>query len=425
MAQTLTAALRERTREAHRRLESLPYPRALAGGELPIESYVNHLRALSTAQETLEHALASTTDHHCAAAWDERTGRLPVLKQDLVRFLDPPIPDIPIAQDAAKRLAEEIRACAAARPHALLGYLYVFEGAKLGGLVIGQWARDTFGLSDGPGAAYFDADAGRVRRRWDALTRRLDRLELEGSSRTAVLAAADAAFRGVHRVMEALFPFDPDALVLRVTSLNPEAGTHPITQDPGELGAVRRTTARMLAQCPYLVLRFGERGRRFTDSDGAWLISLAPYPQALVDAQVSWLGQVLASRGIPRILLERHLEMLVEELGTTDTSDPSAALKLRAAAGHLAAARRRRIPDEQLRAIGRLLEESPELQSLRGTPGAGELVASAVADEADGLSGAIAATVGWLSDPSRFSEGWVSAVQRALEQARAGVVERP
>ncbi|NCC28916.1 MAG: hypothetical protein EOM22_12440 [Gammaproteobacteria bacterium] len=67
---------------------------------------------------------------------------------------------------------------------------------------------------------------------------------------------------------------------------------HPIAEDPHELAAALHASDRILAQYPYLFLRFGERGRRFADSDSTWLATLVRRPQQRVDTQTAWIAAV-------------------------------------------------------------------------------------------------------------------------------------
>jgi hypothetical protein len=114
------------------------------------------------------------------------------------------------------------------------------------------------------------------------------------------------AFEGLARVFRALYPVNQEALRTLVTSLNPEAGSHPIPSDPRELQAAVRAGERCWQRFPYFSQRYGHRGEKFTSSDSAWLVTLVEYDQARVHQQVAWLGQVLAARGMPRLLLETH-----------------------------------------------------------------------------------------------------------------------
>ncbi|SDW24121.1 hypothetical protein [Thiocapsa roseopersicina] len=216
-------------------------------------------------------------------------------------------------------------------------------------------------------------------------------------------------------------PFDPASPDLRATRLNPEAGAHPIPEDPREIAAALRASERVLAQYPYLLMRFGERGRRFADSDTAWLVTLVRHPPRRVNAQTAWLGEVLASRGIPRILLERHLVVLAEELRRVDTIRAEDADKLSVAAETLAARRRAWIEDAQLATIARSFEQRLDDTWRERLPNSAEMIVSAVADEADGLTEAVSSTLGWLTDAERFPPAWIAAVEGALAQARASL----
>jgi hypothetical protein len=71
----------------------------------------------------------------------------------------------------------------------------------------------------------------------------------------------------------------PPGLTQPISALNAEAGDFEVTTDPAALAASELANARTLARFPYLVARFGERGRAFSRSDGAWLVSLAPRPR--------------------------------------------------------------------------------------------------------------------------------------------------
>src|SRR5688500_13777491 len=105
---------------------------------------------------------------------------------------------------------------------------------------------------------------------------------------------------------------------LPASSINPHAGTHPVTGDPSELEAARAAADRALEEFPYYLERYGERARLFGASDGAWLATLRDRDRDEIGREVLWLGSVLASRGMPRWLLERHLEVLHEELERLD-----------------------------------------------------------------------------------------------------------
>ncbi|RYE86097.1 MAG: hypothetical protein EOO75_16155 [Myxococcales bacterium] len=199
--------------------------------------------------------------------------------------------------------------------------------------------------------------------------------------------------------------------------LNPEAGTHAVTDDPDELPAALRAGQRSWDAQPYYALRYGDRGQLFTRSDSAWLVTLTAADQDAVDAQIAWLGRVLASRGMPRLLLERHLLVLHEELTAATPGRAADHARLAAAAARLAAERRRWVDDALLVEMDARLS-TPDAP----LPHAGELVASAVADERHGLTTAVPALLGWLASPAHFAPAWCQAVEAtaALVRERTG-----
>lgn len=206
--------------------------------------------------------------------------------------------------------------------------------------------------------------------------------------------------------------------------LNPEAGDHAVPEDPRELAAALRAGERTWERFPYYEKRYGERGRRFTQSDSAWLATLYDLPRGRAERQVLWLGGVLAARGMPRWLLEVHLEHLAEEMeGTGSPEGPRHGARLRELSGLLAQERRGAggMPDARLEALSAEFEASvasvPEGSRL---PGAGALLAAAAADERAGVMPHVAdAVAAWLLDASRFPDpAWAEAVRETLRRAR-------
>jgi hypothetical protein len=199
-------------------------------------------------------------------------------------------------------------------------------------------------------------------------------------------------------------------------ALNPEAGLHPVCDDPQELAAALRAGQRTWDTFPYYAERYGDRGRAFTRSDSAWIVTLVRSP-GTVAAQVLWLGSVLASRGMPRWLLEVHLEHLHEELVYALPRKLRVYASLQRAAEMLAGRRRARMPDVAFQAIERAFDERADPVWIARLPRTGALIAAAVADERDAISRAVPSLASWLSDPTRFPERWVEAVALTIEEA--------
>jgi hypothetical protein len=63
-----------------------------------------------------------------------------------------------------------------------------------------------------------------------------------------------------------------------------------------------------VARVSVLPKRYGERGWRFSLSDSGWLQTLRELSPDAARAQLLWLSNLLAARGMPRYLMARHLE---------------------------------------------------------------------------------------------------------------------
>jgi len=83
-------------------------------------------------------------------------------------------------------------------------------------------------------------------------------------------------------------------------TLNPEAGEHVISADAGEQAAAEAATRLSWREFPYYPKRYGERGWRFSLSDSGWLQTLCELSPDAARAQLLWLSNLLAARGMPR-----------------------------------------------------------------------------------------------------------------------------
>jgi hypothetical protein len=201
-------------------------------------------------------------------------------------------------------------------------------------------------------------------------------------------------------------------------AINAEAGDHAVTGDPVERAAAERAIRRSYAQFPYYGLRYGARGRRFSASDSAWLVTLCDLSPAQASEQALWLGTVLSSRGMPRWLLECHLAQLHEELVRARPADAARYAALDACAAALRERRRRVLSDDDLAALDRAFDaRAPEAEARR-LPHTGGMLAAATADERDGVDAAVPSLAHWLVDAERFSAEWIVAVHETLAEAR-------
>lgn len=180
--------------------------------------------------------------------------------------------------------------------------------------------------------------------------------------------------------------------------LNPLAGDVPIPEDPRELEAALRAGKISHRIFPYVDWRYGERGRKFTQSDSGWLAWLTRHSQERVDEQIRWLRNVLSNRGMPSSILEIHLNVLSRQL---TRCIPENEPKYRCLA--TSAERLRLESEQQIAASRRQALTENFVQSVGGSAtafsnGTASLLVSAVADEKLGVKNAVSSLEGWLLD---------------------------
>lgn len=421
--------LRDATAALHARAEALPFFDALAAGALPRAAYVDFLRALRPIHAALREQLLTCPDPRLRALAAGEPDRLPLLDRDLAALTgcahDAPA-ELTVAVVRGLVAAHALRAAAATSPAALAGFAYVLRGSALGGRAIAARLAASLGLSADRGLAWLTGDDDATPA-WARFVARLNALDLAPNDDAHAVAAARRLFDLVHDVLTALHPPHGAGRRELLAELNREAGTHPIARDPAVLEAALRAGERSWAAFPYYGARYGERGRAFTRSDSAWLASLCEVSADHAVREVVWLGSVLASRGMPQWLLERHLRVLHDELTALPrphaaASDPFA--NLARAADTLRSLRVAYLGDAALASLAAAFRARVPAAEARLVPNAGALVGAAVADERFGLARAVPSLLAWLADPDRFGPAWLAAVKDVLAEARATATKR-
>jgi hypothetical protein len=203
-----------------------------------------------------------------------------------------------------------------------------------------------------------------------------------------------------------------------VAALNPEAGNHAVTTDPRELRAAIRAGERTRERFVYYERRYGERGRRFTHSDSAWIVTLAGHPPGVAERQLRWLGGLLAARGMPRWLLEVHLEGLHAELVTAVPERRAGYDELLRVAGVFRDERLSHLDEATSAELAQAFDRRVGPAEAGVLPEASALLVAAVAEERAGLERGVESLLQWLADPERFSAGWVAAATGTVAAAR-------
>ena len=193
---------------------------------------------------------------------------------------------------------------------------------------------------------------------------------------------------------------------MSLNPLNPAAGDVPIPEDQREVDAALRAGPITLRIFPYLDWRYGERGRKFTASDSAWLAWLVRHDQTRVNEQILWLRSVLSNRGMPGWILEIHLRSLHKQLVRSIPEKRAAYHKLAAAAQLLGGQRREILSDEVWTKLALGFASAIGAPN-RITKGVGRMLVASVIDERLGVKNAVRSVESWLSgiDSLRRVEG--------------------
>ncbi len=410
--------LKAATFTAHARLQTAPFFQALAGCQLPLESYVGQLRALLAIHAVVEQAMIDCVDDRVRSVFREDMCKLALLRKDLQYFEPRAVADLKEAVEVALQTSNALRQQSIETPLAILGWLYVLEGSTLGASVLQPLVARAFLLGGDDGMAYLRNYGAAARSRWAEYSQRMNTLALESGQRAQITQAANELFAHLEALFRALYPFQQESKAYLAASINPEAGRHPVPDDARELQASVRAGDICWHRFPYFAARYGERGLGFARSDAAWQATLYPYPPAQILQQVQWLGRVLSARGMPTLLLQVQLEILVEELASAIPERRAAYEKLLPAAAALHAARSRFLTNAQTQELAAAFDLAVGPEWRARFPHTGSLLSAAVADECGGCEKAVDSLRTWMTDPRHFPAAWIDAVERTLAQAR-------
>lgn len=422
-SEKIMARLKAETKACHSKLESLPYFKALIEHRLPLECYVNQLRALSVLHGVFENEISASSDERVSSVWGKEMRKRPLLEEDLAFFKPRVIADAGAPIEAAHDMTGKIRLRAIEQPMSLLGYLYVLEGSTLGNSMHRPDVSATFHLDEWNGCRYYSSYQDQVAARWERFSKNMNDALSDPSLYNSVIEAAHEAFSGLETLYAALYPLGKTENRFHVTRINPEAGNHPVPQDEREIEAALIASGRSWDAFPYYALRYGERGKRFSDSDTCWLVTLTSLDPEVVQRQIDWLCRVLAVRGMPTFMMEQTLRFLHEELIRAVPDRAAAYEKLCVSADALRKKRENFFRDAAFQTLASEFDRAVGPKMAEAWRDTGKLVVSAVADEKNGIQGALAALLGWMTGESRFPDEWIHAVTDTVSKANSHKME--
>ncbi len=413
------AKLKVETKEYHAKLESLPFFKALIDHKLPLESYVNQLQALAVIHSVFENEIAISKDKRVLSIWNDGLKKLRFLQEDL-KFFEPRIELTHTSCiEAATAITEKIRLRRVDNPITLLGYLYVYEGSTLGNNMHRPDISETFHLDEINGCRYYSSYRDDVSTHWKQFSDKMNEVLDNPALHDRIVEAAYEAFAGLEELYKLLYPLDNTEKSLHVARINPEAGNYPIPDDEREIQAALKASTRSWTEFPYYEHRFGERGKRFSDSDSCWLVTLTRLDQKSLQSQIEWIGRVLANRGMPQIMLEQTLKYLHEELTLAIPENTASYDKLLSAAEILRRDRTELVSEKEFESLSGEFDQLAGAEFAKQFKNTGKLLVASVTDEKNGINGAVAAIKGWLTDDALFPDKWISGAKNIISKTMA------
>ena len=190
---TLTAQPRAATGPAHAQIEELPLSRAMAAGTVDREEYVRLLQHLFAAHMAWEpHAAKSPI-------WSDEMARIDAISRDLAALgaETSPLnhPEVGIWMAALRERAE-------VHPEVWLGVIYLFEGSRMGSLMLARPLAQALGVLPLPGHGldyHLDGAAGRGPR-WNRFKTAVDSLTLSIPQQQAVTWGAVVTFQMMYDI---------------------------------------------------------------------------------------------------------------------------------------------------------------------------------------------------------------------------------
>jgi hypothetical protein len=237
-----------------------------------------------------------------------------------------------------------------------------------------------------------------------------------------IIEAAHEAFSGLKNFYSVLYPIEYIENYISVNKINREAGSHPMPNNEREIRAALSASDLTWRLFPYFKMRYGSRGKRFSDSDSCWLVTLTNYDWKFIESQVQWLCCLLANRGMPTIMIEEMLKNLHKKLVETVPEKKTSYDKLLISIEMLRERRFSCIPNSKFKSL------SQEFIEMVGSPlteqykNFGPLLISAVVDKKLGTMESIASIRDWSTDSNRFPKKWINAVITTINEAEKAAI---
>lgn len=415
----LHSLLKKQTMELHTQAHKIPYIINLLQNNLPIESYVGYLHSLAIIYGTLENQIENSNRLNLKEFLPDYSLKLPLILADLEFLKSDQRKVILPAISHALHVADKIILYSESCPYKLLGFVYTLDGSLNGGSILKKHISEAFTLKNNDAISYFSSLDADFERYWKNFVNILNTKFDEPNHQEDIISAAHEIFLDLMEIYKSLYPFDEKSFVNHITTLNPEAGNYPISKNPLEIQAAIKAGINCWNEFPYYEIRYGDRGRRFTVSDSAWLVTLCELSQEEAIRQVDWLAKFLSIRGMPTYTMEIQMEHLYKVLSDLIPSNEQKYHKLLKIAGIIKYRIEIHINEGIFETCNNVFEKHflefnvSEKKCFKLKKNMGKLIASSIIDNKNGISddGSLKK---WLKSKENFPDNWIAAVEKAF-----------
>jgi heme oxygenase len=196
--QRFSEVVRSATSADHERAAVSSFMTALFQRELPRAAYVEMVAQHYFAYVVLEDAADAVAGDATAGPFvDEALRRVPSLRADMSALVGADWADRFRPSEATRAYCDRMAEVCTDAPERLVAHHYTrYMGDLSGGQMIGQIAREAYGLSDGAGAAFYRFDQIAEPSAYkDRYRRRLDEAQWSDHERAALLEEVRVAYR--------------------------------------------------------------------------------------------------------------------------------------------------------------------------------------------------------------------------------------
>jgi heme oxygenase len=214
--------LQQATRDIHQHLENLPLAQAMVKGTVSRQEYVLLLSQLLPLHETLE---AELQRHQgLGGIYQQEMARTQALRKD-IRVLGESVSGILL--HPTHELLKKFRSWSEAAPWAMLGPLYVFEGSRMGSIVLAPALAKGLNLKTTPGQGLdYHLDGIQTRpQSWQTFRTAISRLSLTSAQEQAILQTAVTTMADLHDLYLAITSPAPLPSLVAAIPAYPEHGT--------------------------------------------------------------------------------------------------------------------------------------------------------------------------------------------------------